>query len=89
VGGTLLMALSVAAMAFAPATGPSCCWRCCRGVGNSVIHPADYAILGASIDKARIGRAFALHTFTGNSGFAAGPPVVAACCWRWTGGRRC
>jgi MFS family permease len=78
VGGTLLMALSVAAMAFAPAYWAILLLAVLSGVGNSVIHPADYAILGASIDKARIGRAFALHTFTGNLGFAAGPPVVAA-----------
>ncbi|MGE0418010.1 MAG: MFS transporter, partial [Acetobacteraceae bacterium] len=47
------------------------------GMGNSVIHPADYAILSGSVDKERMGRAFALHTFSGNLGFAAGPPVTA------------
>jgi MFS family permease len=78
VGGVLLMALSIAAMAFAPGYWAILLLALLSGVGNSVIHPADYAILGASIDKARIGRAFALHTFTGNLGFAFGPPVVAA-----------
>jgi MFS family permease len=77
-GGTLLMALSVSAMAFAPGYWAILVLAVLSGVGNSVIHPADYAILGASIDKSRIGRAFALHTFTGNLGFAFGPPVVAA-----------
>ena len=47
------------------------------GVGNSVIHPADYAILAGSIDKGFMGRAFALHTFTGNLGFALAPPAIA------------
>ena len=47
------------------------------GVGNSVIHPADYAILSGSVDKDRMGRSFALHTFSGNLGFSAGPPVTA------------
>jgi MFS family permease len=78
VGGTLLMGLSVAAMAAAPGYWAILLLALLSGVGNSVIHPADYAILGASIDKSRIGRAFALHTFTGNLGFAFGPPVVAA-----------
>jgi MFS family permease len=78
VGGTLLMSLSIAAMAFAPGYWAILLLSVLSGVGNSVIHPADYAILGGSIDKARIGRAFAVHTFTGNLGFAAGPPVVAA-----------
>jgi MFS family permease len=78
VGGTLLMALSISAMAAAPGYWAILVLAVLSGVGNSVIHPADYAILGASIDKSRIGRAFALHTFTGNLGFAFGPPVVAA-----------
>ena len=46
-------------------------------MGNSVFHPADYAILSGSVDKDRMGRAFALHTFSGNLGFAAAPPVMA------------
>ena len=78
VGGTLLMALSISAMAFAPGYWAILLLAVTSGIGNSVIHPADYAILGASIDKSRIGRAFAAHTFTGNLGFAFGPPVVAA-----------
>ena len=48
------------------------------GLGNSVIHPADYAILSGSVDKSRLGRSFALHTFVGHVGFAAAPPVTAA-----------
>ena len=30
-----------------------------------------------SVDKDRMGRAFALHTFSGNLGFAAAPPLMA------------
>lgn len=78
VGGVLLMGLAMAAMALAPSYWVILVLAVLSGVGNSVIHPADYAILGASIDKSRIGRAFAMHTFTGNLGFAAAPPLVAA-----------
>ncbi|MBU8536291.1 MFS transporter [Falsiroseomonas tokyonensis] len=78
VGGVLLMALSIGAMAFAPGYWAILLLAVLSGVGNSVIHPADYAILGGSIHPSRIGRAFAMHTFTGNLGFAAGPPVIAA-----------
>ena len=46
-------------------------------MGNSVFHPADYAILSGSVDKDRMGRSFALHTFSGNLGFAAAPPIMA------------
>ncbi|WP_439594502.1 MFS transporter [Falsiroseomonas sp.] len=77
VGGVLLMALSIGAMAFAPGYWAILLLAVLSGIGNSVIHPADYAILGGSIHPSRIGRAFAMHTFTGNLGFAAGPPVIA------------
>ncbi|WP_211844757.1 MFS transporter [Neoroseomonas eburnea] len=77
VGGTLLMALAVSAMAAAPGIWAIWALAVLSGVGNSVIHPADYAILAGSIDKSRMGRAFALHTFTGNLGFALAPPVIA------------
>ncbi len=77
IGGTLLMALSVAAMGLAPAFWAILALAVLSGVGNSVIHPADYAILAGSIDKGFMGRAFALHTFTGNLGFALAPPAIA------------
>src|ERR1700733_15849586 len=35
------------------------------GFANSVYHPADYAILAAHMDPARMGRAFSIHTFAG------------------------
>jgi MFS transporter, FSR family, fosmidomycin resistance protein len=77
VGGTLLMALSIAAMSLAPAFWMILPLAVLSGIGNSVIHPADYAILAGSVNKSFMGRAFALHTFTGNLGFALAPPVVA------------
>ena len=46
------------------------------GLANSVYHPADYAILNASVDKQRIGRAFSIHTFSGFVGFAAAPGTM-------------
>ncbi|HLI22377.1 MAG TPA: MFS transporter, partial [Stellaceae bacterium] len=47
------------------------------GLANAVYHPADYTILSASIRQEKMGQAFAIHTFTGNAGFALAPPVVA------------
>jgi len=76
VGGTLLMALSVAAMSLATEYWMILALAVCSGVGNSVIHPADYAILAGSIRKEFMGRAFALHTFTGNLGFALAPTTI-------------
>jgi FSR family fosmidomycin resistance protein-like MFS transporter len=48
------------------------------GLGNSVFHPADYAILSAAVDTRRMGRAFSIHTFGGYAGFALAPPVIVA-----------
>ncbi|MBC4014606.1 MFS transporter [Siccirubricoccus deserti] len=77
IGGTLIMALSISAMALAPSFWVILPLAVLSGVGNSVIHPADYAILAGSATKSFMGRAFALHTFTGNLGFALAPPVIA------------
>jgi len=48
------------------------------GLANSVYHPADYAILSAHMDAARMGRAFSIHTFAGFLGGAVAPAIVAA-----------
>src|SRR6195952_1224469 len=88
IGGTLLMSLSLAGMGLATSFWQILVLATLSGVGNSVIHPADYAILSGSVDKDRMGRSFALHTFSGNLGFSAGPPItallMAAFGWRTT-----
>jgi MFS family permease len=48
------------------------------GLANSVYHPADYAILSAHMNEARMGRAFSIHTFAGFLGGAVTPAIVAA-----------
>ena len=77
IGGTLLMSLSITAMGFATSYWQLVVLAMCSGAGNSVIHPADYAILSGSIPKERMGKSFAFHTFNGNVGFALAPPVMA------------
>ena len=77
IGGTLLMSLSIASMSLATAFWQIQVLAVLSGIGNSVVHPADYAILSGSIDKDRIGRSFAVHTLSGNIGFALGAPVTA------------
>ena len=78
IGGTLLMTLAIAAMGFATAYWQIVGLALLSGAGNSVIHPADYAILSGSVDRAKLGRSFAFHTFVGHVGFAAAPPMTAA-----------
>jgi sugar phosphate permease len=78
VGGTLLMTLSMSAMGFATAYWQILVLSALSGIGNSVVHPADYSVLAGSISRHRIGRAFALHTFNGNLGNVCAPPITAA-----------
>lgn len=75
-GGMALMGLGFAGIALAPSWWVAAGLIVIAGLGNSVFHPADYAIINASVPEKRLGRAFSLHTFTGNVGFAAAPPVM-------------
>jgi MFS transporter, FSR family, fosmidomycin resistance protein len=47
------------------------------GLGNSIFHPADYAILGHHVAQARMARAFSVHTVGGTIGWAVAPVLVA------------
>ena len=77
IGGALLMSLCITTMGFATSFWQILLLAPLSGMGNSVFHPCDYAILSGSVDKDRMGRAFALHTFSGNLGFASAPPLMA------------
>ncbi len=48
------------------------------GLGNSVFHPADYAILNHHITPNRMARAFSVHTVGGTLGWALAPLVMAS-----------
>jgi FSR family fosmidomycin resistance protein-like MFS transporter len=76
IGGTALMAASVAAMAAATSYWHILVLATLSGAGNAVFHPADYSVLSGSIPRERLGRAFAFHLFTGHLGFALAPPIV-------------
>jgi predicted MFS family arabinose efflux permease len=77
VGGTLIMTLSISALGFATAYWQVLLLCLLSGIGNSVIHPTDYAILSGSVERSRMGRSFAMHTFCGNLGSVFAPPVTA------------
>ena len=55
------------------------------GLGNTVYHPADYALLSQHIPPQRIGQAFSVHTFAGMLGSAAAPPTLLLMhdAWGW------
>jgi FSR family fosmidomycin resistance protein-like MFS transporter len=44
--------------------------------GNAVFHPADFAILTASIQTPRLGRSYSIHSLLGTLGWAAAPAVL-------------
>jgi MFS family permease len=57
------------------------------GVGNTVYHPADYAMLSHHVPADRIGQAFSVHTFAGMLGSAVAPAslLMMQSLWGWRG----
>ena len=78
IGGLLINALAICLAGMVTSYWQLVGLMFLAGVGSSVFHPADYAILSARIGNERIGRAMSLHTLGGNLGFLAGPPLVLA-----------
>ena len=78
IGGLLLNGAAIALVAFAHDIWQLGALMFLAGVGSSVFHPADYAILSGTVEKTRVGRAFAIHTFGGTAGFALAPVVMVA-----------
>ena len=76
ISGLLLSGVGIAGIGFAPNFNVVLALMVLLGIGDSVVHPADYAILNKAVDSSRMGRAFSVHTFTGQLGFAAGPLTI-------------
>lgn len=74
-GGLAVVAASTALMGFTTNYTQLLLLCVISGAGNAVFHPTDYAILNSTITPARMGRAFSIHTFTGQIGSAAAPVV--------------
>jgi len=55
------------------------------GIGNSVFHPADFAILSARVSAPRLGYAFSAHGVVGYLGYAVAPvfSVAIGAAWGW------
>ena len=74
--GLALNAAAVAAIGLAPSYWVLALLAIVAGIGNSVFHPADYAVLAARIRERRLPRAYSLHTFLGFFGTAVAPATV-------------
>ncbi|MSP51448.1 MAG: MFS transporter [Alphaproteobacteria bacterium] len=83
--GLILMGLAIAAIGFTSSFWPLVFFYALAGAGNTVFHPANYAILSGSIPRERIGRAFSIHTFIGHIGWAIAPGIVIGltALWNW------
>ena len=85
IAGVVLMSGAVLLMGFTESYEAILVLAVLAGLGNSVIHPADYAVMSGAISEGRLGRAFSLHTFSGEFGGAFAPVVMGtlAAMWDW------
>ena len=83
IAGVALESVAVALIGVFPVYGALVALLVLAGLANAVYHPADYAIMNASVAKERMGRAFSIHTFAGYLG-AALAPVTMLTLMSWT-----
>ena len=75
-GGLTLLSLSVIGYGFASEFWMLLLFAMLAGLGNSVFHPADLSILTQKVTSGRLGKAYGIHAFSGNVGWAAAPVFV-------------
>ena len=77
-GGLALMLLGTLLMGLSQGIWTLGLGAALAGIGNSVFHPADFAILNGRIAKERLGHAFSIHSVSGSVGFAIAPVFSGA-----------
>ncbi|MBL8520033.1 MAG: MFS transporter [Betaproteobacteria bacterium] len=87
--GIALLALSGVLVALAPNFAGLMFAAFVAGCGNSVFHPADFAVINRRVSPPRLGHAFSVHGLSGNLGWALAPLVMvgvaASAGWRAAG----
>jgi len=73
IAGTALLTASIAAAGLAPGYWALLVFAAVAGLGNSIYHPSDLSILSLRVGESRLGRAYAVHSFTGMLGYASAP----------------
>lgn len=88
-GGLMLLSMSGLCIYLAPGLPAIYVAAALAGLGNSVFHPADFALLNKRVSPVRLGHAFSVHGLSGNLGWAAAPvlmtTVASAYGWRAAG----
>jgi FSR family fosmidomycin resistance protein-like MFS transporter len=77
-GGLALMVLGTLFMGLSQGIWTLGLGAALAGIGNSVFHPADFAILNGRVAKERLGHAFSIHSVSGSVGFAIAPVFSGA-----------
>ena len=76
--GVALLTCSGVLVALAPNIGVLFIAAGVAGLGNSVFHPADFALLNKRVSAPRLGHAFSVHGIAGNLGWALAPVLMVA-----------
>ncbi|MBI2203794.1 MAG: MFS transporter [Candidatus Rokubacteria bacterium] len=77
-GGTAALAGGIILAGFAESMSALVAVALVAGLGNSVFHPADYALFNTAIGTGRLGRAYSAHALAGALGYAAAPATIVA-----------
>ncbi|WP_395712858.1 MFS transporter [Reyranella sp.] len=72
-GGLAVIAGALALVSLAHSFAAFAAIAVIAGLGNCVFHPADFALLNASVNQGRLGRAYSIHGVGGSLGWAAAP----------------
>lgn len=72
-GGLAVIGLALALVSVAHSFVAFAAIAVIAGLGNCVFHPADFALLNASVNQGRLGRAYSIHGVGGSLGWAAAP----------------
>lgn len=76
IAGLLIESSAIFSLSFAPTVSVMIAIAVIGGIADSVFHPADYTLLTAKVRPSWLGRAYAIHTFSGFLGFAVAPTVM-------------
>jgi len=77
IGGLTIMSIAMFSQSLAPAVYVMVAIAAVIGTADSVFHPADYTIITAKVRSDWLGKAYAVHTFSGFLGFAVAPMAMS------------